>query len=78
MKLDGGLLKVIMSKVPFSQDEHWVADCGAAILYLILITSSCFLFFFNIPKESLMSHFTKKSDIRVSLFRASLSIFFTC
>lgn len=42
VKLDGGLLKVIMSKVPFSQDEHWAANCAASILYQILITSSCF------------------------------------
>lgn len=42
VKLDGGLLKVIMSKVPFSQDEHWAANCAATILYQILITSSCF------------------------------------
>lgn len=45
VKLDGGLLKVIMSKVPFSQDEQWAANCGAAILYLIIITPRCFFFF---------------------------------
>lgn len=68
MKLDGGLLKVIMSKVPFSQDEQWAANCGAAILYLILVTSSCFLI---IPEKSLMSHIpSMKPDSGVSLFSA--------
>lgn len=43
VKLDGGLLKVIMSKVPFSQDEHFAVMCGSAILYLVLITACCFV-----------------------------------
>lgn len=46
VKLDGGLSEVIMSKVPFSQDEHSAAKWGTAILYLILITAPCF---FNNP-----------------------------
>ena len=47
VKLDGGLLKVIMSKVPFSQDEHSAANSRAAIPYLDLITASWV--FFNNP-----------------------------
>lgn len=46
VKLDGGLLKVIMSKVPFSQDEHFAANGSAAGCNLILTSPSFFPFFF--------------------------------